>query len=112
MTVTERLDKHDKQIASIRDLVKEGIRMVVETRRLALETRKDLRELAAAQKRTDASLRPGLAFMTLHFPDDVATNLLTIDATDPKSGTAEFKATAIRIDRVARAAAVPAAPGA
>jgi formate dehydrogenase major subunit len=36
--------------------------------------------------------------MTLHFPDDVATNLLTIDATDPKSGTAEFKATAIRID--------------
>jgi hypothetical protein len=57
MTVTERLDKHDKQIAAIRDLVKEGMRMVVETRRLALETRKDLRELAAAQKRTDESLR-------------------------------------------------------
>jgi Spy/CpxP family protein refolding chaperone len=57
MTVTERLDKHDKQIAAIRDLVKEGVRMVVETRRLALETRKDLRELAAAQKRTDESLR-------------------------------------------------------
>jgi predicted molibdopterin-dependent oxidoreductase YjgC len=50
--------------------------------------------------RRDATLRPGLAFMTLHFPDDVATNLLTIDATDPKSGTAEFKATAIRIDKV------------
>jgi predicted molibdopterin-dependent oxidoreductase YjgC len=48
--------------------------------------------------RTDPGLRPGLAFMTLHFPDDVAVNLLTIDATDPKSGTAEFKATAIRID--------------
>jgi hypothetical protein len=57
VTVTERLDKHDKQIASIRDLVKEGIKMVVETRRLALETRRDLRSLAAAQKRTDASLR-------------------------------------------------------
>jgi len=56
MTVAERLDKHDRQIASIRDLVKEGIKMVVETRRLALETRRDLRELAAAQKRTDASL--------------------------------------------------------
>ena len=56
MTVTERLDKHDKQIASIRDLVKEGIKMVVETRRLALDTRKDLRELAAAQKRTEESL--------------------------------------------------------
>ncbi len=56
MTVTERLDRHDKQIASMRDLVKEGIKMVVETRRLALETRRDLRELAAAQRRTDASL--------------------------------------------------------
>ena len=50
--------------------------------------------------RIDASLRPGLTFMTLHFQDDVATNLLTIDATDPKSGTAEFKATAIRIDKL------------
>lgn len=64
MTVTERLDKHDKQIASIRDLVKVGIKMVVETRRLALETRRDLRKLAAmqlateaAQKRTEESLR-------------------------------------------------------
>jgi formate dehydrogenase major subunit len=38
--------------------------------------------------------------MTLHFPDQVATNQLTIDALDPKSGTAEFKATAIRIDKV------------
>ena len=48
----------------------------------------------------DASLRPGLAFMTPHFPDDVATNFLTIDAIDPKSGTAEFKATAIRIEKL------------
>ena len=36
--------------------------------------------------RYDATLRPGLAFMTLHFQDDVATNILTIDAIDPKSG--------------------------
>jgi predicted molibdopterin-dependent oxidoreductase YjgC len=50
--------------------------------------------------RFEASLRPGLAFMTLHFPDQVATNVLTIDATDPKSGTAEFKASAIRIDKI------------
>jgi formate dehydrogenase major subunit len=49
--------------------------------------------------REDDSLRPGLAFMTLHFPDDVATNLLTLDTPDPKSGTAEFKATAIAIER-------------
>ena len=48
--------------------------------------------------RIDRSLRPGLVFMTFHFQDDVRTNLLTIDATDPKSGTAEFKACAVRID--------------
>ena len=47
----------------------------------------------------DDSLRPGLAFMTLHFPEQVATNVLTLDAWDPKSGTAEFKATAIRVGR-------------
>jgi formate dehydrogenase major subunit len=48
----------------------------------------------------DSGLRPGLAFMTLHFPEEVETNTLTIDATDPKSGTAEFKASAIRIDKL------------
>ena len=48
----------------------------------------------------DQTLRPGLAFMSLHFPDLVATNRLTIDATDPKSGTAEFKATAIRVEPI------------
>ncbi len=53
-----------------------------------------------APVRLDSSLRPGLAFMTLHFPDEVETNRLTIDAVDPKSGTAEFKATAIRVDRL------------
>ena len=50
--------------------------------------------------RIEPTLRPGLAFMTLHFPDQVSTNILTIDATDPKSGTAEFKASAIRIDKI------------
>ena len=53
-----------------------------------------------APARYDPTLRPGLAFMNLHFPDEVATNVLTIDATDPKSGTAEFKATAIRLEAV------------
>ena len=38
-----------------------------------------------------------MVFMTLHFPDEVATNRLTIDASDPKSGTAEFKACAVRV---------------
>jgi len=44
-------------------------------------------------------LRPGLAFLSVHFHEQVATNDLTIDAVDPKSGTSEFKATAIRIDK-------------
>ena len=48
----------------------------------------------------DSALRPGLAFMTLHFPDEVNTNVLTADAWDPKSGTAEFKAIAIAIERL------------
>ena len=62
----------------------------------------------------DETLRPGLAFMTLHFPEQVHTNILTIDAWDPKSGTAEFKATAIRIDKlddVAQAESPPAKAG-
>ena len=52
----------------------------------------------------DETLRAGLAFMTLHFPEQVATNVLTLDAWDPKSGTAEFKATAIRVDKLDGAA--------
>jgi formate dehydrogenase major subunit len=50
--------------------------------------------------RTDTGLYRGLLFMTLHFPDQVMTNFLTIHATDPKSGTAEFKATAARVEPV------------
>jgi formate dehydrogenase major subunit len=72
----------------------DGERVRVVSRRGAVE----------APVRIDPGLRPGLTFMTLHFQDDVATNLLTIDATDPKSGTAEFKATAIRIDKLDGAA--------
>lgn len=53
-----------------------------------------------APVRTTNSLRPGLAFMTFHFQDKVNTNILTIDETDPKAGTAEFKACAIRVERL------------
>ncbi len=53
-----------------------------------------------APVRIDPSLRAGLAFMTLHCPEEVDTNVLTIDATDPKSGTAEFKAAAIRVEKI------------
>jgi len=52
-----------------------------------------------APARIDTGLRAGMVFMTLHFPDDAATNRLTIDVSDPKSGTAEFKACAVRVER-------------
>jgi formate dehydrogenase major subunit len=70
--------------------VEEGERVQISSRRGTV----------IAPVRTDPSLRPGLAFMTLHFPDQVQTNILTIDATDPKSGTAEFKASAIRVEKL------------
>jgi formate dehydrogenase major subunit len=67
-----------------------GERVRVRSRRGAVE----------APVRIDPGLRAGLAFMTLHFPDEVDTNALTIDAVDPKSGTAEFKASAIVIEKI------------
>ncbi len=70
--------------------VADGERVRIVSRRGAVE----------APVRFDTTLRPGLAFMTLHFPDEVATNVLTIDAVDPKSGTAEFKASAIRVEKL------------
>ena len=56
------------------------------------------RGAVVAPARIDPSLRAGLVFMTFHFQDEVKTNVLTIDATDPKSGTAEFKACAVRLE--------------
>jgi formate dehydrogenase major subunit len=55
------------------------------------------RGCVTAPARIDTGLRAGMVFMTLHYPDDVATNRLTIDVSDPKSGTAEFKACAVRV---------------
>ena len=71
--------------------VVEGERVRVVSRRGAVE----------APVRLDDGLTSGLAFMTFHFPDQVDSNLLTIDATDPKAGTAEFKAAAIRVEKLA-----------
>jgi formate dehydrogenase major subunit len=73
-----------------RMLLEEGEIVRVSSRRGSVETPVHI----------DASLRPGLTFMTFHFPDQVDTNLLTIDVTDPKSGTAEFKACAVRVDKL------------
>lgn len=71
--------------------VTEGERVRISSRRGSIE----------APVRIDDGLRPGLAFMAIHTPDDTDVNALTIDAWDPSSGTAEFKATAVRIEPVA-----------
>jgi predicted molibdopterin-dependent oxidoreductase YjgC len=71
--------------------LQEGERVRVASRRGEVE----------APVRLALGLRPGLLFMTLHSPDDVDVNNLTIDAWDPKSGTAEFKATAVQVRKLA-----------
>jgi predicted molibdopterin-dependent oxidoreductase YjgC len=70
--------------------LQEGERVRIRSRRGVVE----------APVHQDGNLRAGLAFMTLHFPEQVRTNDLTIEAPDPKSGTSEFKATAIAIEKI------------
>lgn len=48
----------------------------------------------------DTALRPGLAFTTLRLPDHNDTDQPTSAARCPIAGTAEYKATAIRIDKL------------
>ena len=84
----ETIDLHPADAARLGVAEGEPVRIV--SRRGSVE----------APVRLDPGLRPGLAFMTLHFPDQVPTNQLTIDTYDPKSGTSEFKATAIRVERI------------
>ncbi len=48
----------------------------------------------------------GLTFTTFHFPELVDANVLTSDAWDPLSGTAEYKAASIRIDKLALAGGI------
>jgi len=88
----ETLDLHPEDAAKLD--VEPGEIVKISSRRGSVE----------APVRLDTDLRPGLAFMTFHFPDQVDVNVLTIDATDPKAGTAEFKATAVRVEKLNGAA--------
>jgi formate dehydrogenase major subunit len=81
-----RMDVEDAARLGIAD----GDRVRVTSRRGSVE----------APVALDPSLRPGLASFTPHFTEEVDVNVLTNDAWDPKSGTSEFKATAIRIEKV------------
>jgi formate dehydrogenase major subunit len=82
-----------------RDAAKLGI---VDGERVRVSSRRGSVEAPVA---FDPSLRPGLASFTPHFSEQVDTNLITNDAWDPKSGTSEFKATAVRIEKVTSAPA-------
>jgi formate dehydrogenase major subunit len=48
----------------------------------------------------DPALKAGIVFMTFHFGDEYSVNRLTINATDEKAGTAEFKACAVKLEAV------------
>ncbi len=54
----------------------DGVRVAISSRRGRV----------TAPARIEPGLRAGLVFMTLHFPDEVATNVLTIDVSDPQVG--------------------------
>jgi hypothetical protein len=57
MKTKEHLSLHDKQIAAMRAVLREGIPMVAEIRRLTLETRRDLRATAIMQKRNEEAIK-------------------------------------------------------
>jgi predicted molibdopterin-dependent oxidoreductase YjgC len=114
LTTGRRLDSYNTGVQSNRyayprrrgetiDLSPEDLEQLglVEGERVRIVSRRGEVE---APVHVDEGLRPGLAFMTFHFQDEVEVNRLTIDATDPKAGTAEFKATAIRVEKLAVAA--------
>ena len=119
LTTGRRLDSYNTgvQTSAIASPLRQGETLDVnpdDAMRLGIEEGETVRVSSRrgcveAPVRFDADLRPGLAFMTFHFPDEVDVNLLTIEANDPKSGTAEFKASAIRIDKICAAAPTPVA---
>ena len=70
---------------------------VVDGERVAVSS---LRGTVEMPVRLQSGLPRGLVFTTFHFPDLVDTNVLTNDAWDRRSGTAEFKAASVRIDKL------------
>ena len=75
---------------AVRMGLNDGQWVKVESRRGSVKTR-----IKISKK-----VSPGLVFMSFHFPDSTNTNVLTINATDPLAGTAEFKACAVRITAI------------
>jgi predicted molibdopterin-dependent oxidoreductase YjgC len=55
-------------------------------------------EIIAKAEVTDRTV-PGVVFTTFHFKE-AAANMLTIAALDPIAGIPEFKACAVRVERI------------
>ena len=68
---------------------------VVEGDRVRITSRRGSADATIA---VDSGLPAGLVFATFHFPELLDVNRLTNDAWDPRSGTAEFKAAAVRVE--------------
>ncbi len=109
LTTGRRLDSYNTgvQTAALRSPMRRGESVDMAPRdaaKLGLRDGERVRVVSRrgsviAPLRIDDGMREGLVFMTFHFPDEVDTNALTIDATDRRSGTAEFKAAAVRVER-------------
>lgn len=60
-TLKERVDKHDREIAAIKKLLMQGMRLLVDGERRSREEhakiRQDIRRLEASQERTDKALQ-------------------------------------------------------
>jgi len=82
----ETLDMNPTDAANLG--VETGSRVEVSSRRATIDM----------TIRVQPDLPVGLTFTTYHFADTTDTNQLTIEAWDKKSGTAEFKATAINVE--------------
>ena len=70
---------------------------VVEGERVNVSSRRGAIEMTIG---IDQHLAVGLCHTTFHFPETTDINQITSDAVDPKSGTAEFKAAAVRVDKL------------
>jgi formate dehydrogenase (NADP+) alpha subunit len=84
----ETLDIHPDDALKLN--IKDGEMVRVSSRRGTLTVKVKLTEQVV----------PGLVFMSFHW-SEVPTNVLTLNEYDPISGTAEFKACAVRIESIA-----------
>ena len=123
MTTVRRLDSYNtgvqtdvlsaaplRQTESLRISPEDGVRLgLPDGAQVRVSSRRGSIEVPLSY---EAALRPGLTWMTPHASEEADVNVLTAEDYDPKSGTAEFKAVAIRVEAIVGAASDPAGIGA